>query len=62
MRFSEIYSPISGKVVKINNKLEDSPETINKSPYDEGWLVELEVIDDSELENLLDAKSYKEIL
>jgi glycine cleavage system H protein len=59
---SEIYSPISGKVVKINNKLEDSPETINKSPYDEGWLVELEVIDNSELENLLDAKSYKEIL
>ena len=59
---SEIYSPISGKVVKINNKLEDSPETINNSPYDEGWLVELEFIDSSELENLLDAKSYKELL
>ena len=56
---SEIYSPVSGKVVKVNKKLEDTPETINESPYDEGWLVELEIKDKSEIGDLLDAESYK---
>ena len=56
---SEIYSPVSGKISQVNSKLEDSPETINESPYDEGWLVELEIKDKSEIENLLDAESYK---
>ncbi|UCD13214.1 MAG: glycine cleavage system protein GcvH [Thermoplasmatales archaeon] len=56
---SEIYSPISGKVVKVNKKLEDSPEIINESPYDDGWIVELEIKDKSEIESLLDAESYK---
>ena len=59
---SEIYAPISGKVVRINEKLEDTPEVINESPYDDGWLVELEINDTSEIENLLDAKSYKKLL
>ena len=58
---SEIYAPISGKVLKVNKKLEDSPEIINESPYDDGWLVELEIKDSSELKNLLDADSYKKI-
>ena len=56
---SEIYSPISGKIVNINKKLEDAPETVNESPYDEGWLVEIEVKDKSEFNNLLDAEAYK---
>ncbi|MDH7517933.1 MAG: glycine cleavage system protein GcvH [Candidatus Thermoplasmatota archaeon] len=56
---SEVYSPVSGKVVNVNKKLEDSPETINKSPYDEGWLVELEIKDKSEVDKLLTADSYK---
>jgi len=59
---SEIYSPISGKILKINKKLEDSPEIINESPYDNGWLVELEIKDKSEINNLLDSESYKNIL
>ncbi|MCK5636274.1 MAG: glycine cleavage system protein GcvH [Thermoplasmatales archaeon] len=59
---SELYAPVSGKVVKVNNKLEDAPETINESPYDEGWLVELEVKDKSEIDNLLDAESYKKTI
>jgi len=59
---SEIYSPISGKVVKVNDKLEDSPEIINESPYDNGWLIELEIKDKSEIDSLLDAKSYKNTL
>lgn len=58
---SEIYSPISGKVLKVNKKLEDSPETINESPYDNGWLIELEIINKSEIDDLLDPESYKKI-
>jgi glycine cleavage system H protein len=58
---SEIYSPISGKVVDVNKKLDDSPEIINESPYDDGWLVELEIKDKSEIDNILDAASYKKI-
>jgi glycine cleavage system H protein len=59
---SEIYSPISGRVVKVNKELEDSPEIINESPYENGWLVELEIIDKSEIESLLNSDSYKKIL
>lgn len=59
---SEIYSPISGKITKVNKELEDSPETINESPYNKGWLVELEIKDKSEINDLLDPGSYKEIL
>lgn len=56
---SEIYAPVSGKIVAVNSKLEDTPENVNQSPYDNGWLVELEVTDDSEVDELLDAESYK---
>ncbi len=56
---SEIYSPISGKIVKVNKDLEDSPETVNDSPYDEGWLVEIEVSDKSEIDDLLSSEDYK---
>ena len=59
---SEIYSPLSGKVIKVNNKLDDSPEIINESPYDNGWLLELEIKDKSEIVGLLDVESYKKIL
>jgi len=59
---SEIYAPIGGKIIKINDKLEDKPETVNESPYDNGWLVELEVKDKTEIDNLLDAESYKKTI
>lgn len=59
---SEIYSPISGKVVDVNKKLDDSPEIVNESPYDDGWLVKLEIKDKSEIDSLLDVKLYKQIL
>ena len=58
---SEIYAPLSGKIVKVNNKLEDSPEIINDSPYDDGWIVELKISDKSEINNLIDAKEYKKL-
>ncbi|MCK5459350.1 MAG: glycine cleavage system protein GcvH [Thermoplasmatales archaeon] len=58
---SEIYAPVSGKIVKVNSKLEDSPEIINESPYDDGWLVELEISDKSEVDSLLDVAEYKKL-
>ena len=59
---SEIYSPVNGKITKVNSDLEDSPETVNGSPYDDGWLVEIEVEDKSETDVLLDADSYKKLI
>jgi len=59
---SELYSPVSGKIATVNKKLEDAPETINESPYDEGWLVEIEVKDKSEIDTLLDTESYKKMI
>ncbi len=58
---TEIYSPVTGKISNINKKLEDSPEIINKSPYDEGWLVEIKVKNKSEIDYLLDPDSYKKM-
>ena len=59
---SEIYAPVSGKIVDVNEKLEDAPETVNEKPYDDGWLVELEIKDKSEIDALIDAESYKKLL
>ena len=59
---SEIYAPVSGKIVNVNKKLEDSPEVVNSSPYDQGWLVELEISQNTEVNGLLDADAYKKII
>jgi glycine cleavage system H protein len=56
---SEVYAPISGKIIAVNKKLDDSPETINSSPYDDGWLVEVDIKDKAEVNTLLDAAEYK---
>jgi glycine cleavage system H protein len=58
---SEIYSPLDGIVNKINVKLNDSPEIINESPYDDGWLVELKISNESQINDLLDAQAYKDL-
>ena len=58
---SEIYSPLSGKVIKVNSLIEDSPEIINTSPYEEGWFFKIVISDDSETENLLSSDQYAEI-
>lgn len=47
---SEIYSPISGKITEVNTDLDDSPELINENPYDDGWLVEIEIANKNEIE------------
>lgn len=59
---SEVYAPLSGKVVNVNKELEDSPERINKSPYDDGWLFEIEIRDKKEVDDLLSAKDYKKLI
>jgi len=55
---SDIYAPVSGTVVAINEALTDSPETINESPYDKGWFFKIKVADASELNSLLSAEAY----
>lgn len=58
---SDIYAPVSGEIIAINEKLVDAPETVNSAPYDEGWFFKMAPDDEAELEELLDAESYKEI-
>ena len=55
---SDIYAPVAGEVVAVNEKLEDEPELVNSDPYGDGWLFKLKVSDASELEKLLDADAY----
>ena len=59
---SELYAPISGKVVEVNEELEDSPEFVNESPYEKAWMVKVEVSDESQLEALLSAEKYAEMI
>lgn len=55
---SDIYSPISGEVIAINETLEDEPETVNSSPYDDGWFYKVKPSDVSELDAAMDAEAY----
>ncbi len=55
---SDIYAPVSGTVVAVNDVLSDSPETINESPYDKGWFFKIKASNAAELNNLLDGKAY----
>ena len=59
---SDLYCPIAGEVTEINAALEDAPETVNKDPYGEGWMIKLKVSDSSQLGDLLDAAAYKELI
>lgn len=59
---SELYAPISGKVIEINSDLEDSPELVNESPYEKAWMIVVEPSDSSELDQLLTAEQYEELI
>lgn len=59
---SDIYAPVTGEVVAINEDLEDDPGLINNDPYGDGWLYEVALSDESELDDLLDAEAYEESL
>lgn len=55
---SDVYAPVSGEVVKVNNKLADSPELVNESPHDEGWMARIKMSDKSELDGFMDRDEY----
>lgn len=59
---ADIYAPLSGIVIKLNEKVQEAPELVNNDPYGEGWLFELELKDSGETSNLLTADEYKEII
>ena len=58
---SDIYAPVSGEVIAINEDLEETPELVNESPYADGWFYKLAISDASELGNLLASEGYQEI-
>jgi len=55
---SEVYAPISGEIIEVNEELEDSPELINSDPFGEGWIFKIKMSDKAELDALLDASAY----
>jgi len=56
---SDIHSPVTGRIVKVNKSLEDSPELINSDPYEEGWIFVIEIKKKNEMESLMDFKDYE---
>jgi glycine cleavage system H protein len=59
---SDVFAPLSGEVVEVNDGLEDTPERINEDPYGEGWLVKVRLSEPGEVDALLDAAAYQELL
>ncbi|MDF1692331.1 MAG: glycine cleavage system protein GcvH [Zhongshania sp.] len=57
---SDIYAPVSGEIIEVNEALDESPETVNEYPYSDGWFFRIQPSDLSELDNLLDAEAYDE--
>ncbi|OZB41952.1 MAG: glycine cleavage system protein H [Alishewanella sp. 34-51-39] len=56
---SDIYAPVSGEIVAVNDTLSDSPELVNSSPYEDGWMFKIKIADEAELGALLDAAGYQ---
>ena len=59
---SDVFAPLSGEIVAVNEALKDTPERINDDPYGDGWMVRVKLSDPSEVESLLDLPAYKELL
>lgn len=59
---SDLYMPLSGEVIEFNESLEDAPETVNSDPYGEGWMIKVKMSDTAQLEELLSAEAYKELI
>ncbi|MBI9021119.1 MAG: glycine cleavage system protein GcvH [Verrucomicrobia bacterium] len=58
---SDIYSPIAGKIVEVNDSLDDAPELINLSPYEKGWIFKIEFYKEEDIDNLMSAEEYDEL-
>jgi glycine cleavage system H protein len=59
---SDLFMPLTGEVIEFNEDLEDNPENVNTDPYDKGWMIKIKISDATEIENLLSADAYKEIV
>lgn len=59
---SDLFMPVSGEVIEVNEGLEDAPETVNKDAYGEGWMVKVKMTDPSEFDGLLDAAAYESLI
>ncbi len=59
---SDLFMPLSGEITAFNELLEDAPEKVNSDPYGEGWMIKIKITDRTEIENLLDADGYKEVI
>lgn len=59
---SELYAPVSGKVVEVNEELNDNPEFVNESPYEKAWMIVVELSDASQVEDLMTAEQYEEMI
>ena len=59
---SDLFMPLSGEIIEVNSGLEDAPESVNESPYENGWMIKIKLSDTSELDRLLDVAAYKELI
>lgn len=59
---SDLYAPVDGEIVEVNEALEDAPETVNESPYEDGWIMKVRLDDQSALDDLLDADAYQAVV
>ncbi len=59
---SDVYAPLSGSVVEVNDEVVDAPELINESPFEDGWLIKVKLTDPSEAEDLMSAEEYEELI
>jgi glycine cleavage system H protein len=59
---SDLFMPLTGEIVELNEKLEDEPELVNSDPYGEGWMIKVAISDESQIAELLDAEAYKKVI
>jgi glycine cleavage system H protein len=59
---SDLFMPLSGEVIEFNESLEDTPEKVNSHPFGDGWMIKIKISDNSQLDDLLDAAAYKEVI
>ena len=59
---SDLFMPLSGEVIAFNEDLEDTPEKVNSDPYGDGWIIKIKISDNSQIDDLLDATAYKEVI
>ena len=59
---SDLFMPLTGEVVEFNEELEDEPELVNTDPYNKGWMIKIDISDSSQIDDLLDAEAYQDLI